>query len=100
MLRFKATSFFKLIVIKWSSSCCLSKGLKEKKRQFEAGERRISQQLDVVHFIKNAVMIETLSKLSLSKCERYLILRQPKVHLLNKTSSPASDSDNEIGTDK
>ena len=54
-------------------------------------ERRVSRQLDIVHFFQNATMLETLSKLSLSKTDRCLIRRQPKVHLLSQqTSSPAS----------
>ena len=57
----------------------------------DAGERRISRQLDVVHFIQNAIMLETWIKLSLSKSDRFLIRRQPKVHLLNQTSSDSSD---------
>ena len=61
----------------------------------DAGERRISRQLDVVHFIQNAVMLESLSKLILSKTDRFLIRRQPKVHLLNNDSQPSSNnSDN------
>ena len=61
----------------------------------DAGERRISRQLDVVHLIKNAIMLESLSKLVLSKADRFLIRRQPKVHLLNYNSQPSSnDSDN------
>ena len=58
----------------------------------DAGERRISRQLDVVHFIQNAIMLESLSKLTLSKADRFLIRRQPKVHLLNYDSQPSSDS--------
>ena len=74
MLKFKSFSFVKLIVIKWSSSCCLSKRLKEKKRTISGRlDKNKPAQLDFFHFIKNAVVIETLLKLSLSKAERYLI---------------------------
>ena len=58
----------------------------------DAGERRMSRQLDVVHFIQNAIMLESLSKLTLSKADRFLIRRQPKVHLLSYDSQPSSDS--------
>ena len=56
----------------------------------DTAERRVSRQLDIVHFIKNAITIEALAKLSLRKSDRYLIRRQPKVHLLNYNSSPSS----------
>ena len=52
----------------------------------------MSRQLDVVHFIQNAIMLESLSKLILSKAERFLIRRQPKVHLLDYDSQTSSDS--------
>ena len=51
----------------------------------------MSRQLDVVHFIQNAIMLESISKLTLSKADRFLISRQPKVHLLNYDSQPSSD---------
>ena len=54
----------------------------------------MSRQLDVVHFIQNAIMLESLSKLILSKADRFLIRRQPKVHLLNHDSQSSSDSAN------
>ena len=56
----------------------------------DAGERRITRQLDIVHFIRNSTILEALSKLNLSKTDRFLIRRQPKVHLLNQTSSSSS----------
>ena len=52
----------------------------------------MSRQLDVVHFIQNAIMLESLSKLTLSKADRFLIRRQPKVHLLDYDSQTSSDS--------
>ena len=59
----------------------------------EAGERRITRQLDIVHFIKNAINLEALTKLNLSKSDRFLVRRQPKVHLLlSQNSSSSSDS--------
>ena len=58
----------------------------------DAGERRLNRHLDVVQFIKNAVMLQSLSKLSLSKSESYLIRRQPKVHLLDNDSSRSSSN--------
>ena len=54
----------------------------------------MSRQLDVVHFIQNAIMLESLSKLTLSKADRFLIRRQPKVHLLNYDSQPSTDPTN------
>ena len=64
----------------------------------DAGERRISRQLDVVHLIKNAIMLESLSKLVLSKADRFLIRRQPKVHILSYDSEPSSNNSDK-GTD-
>ena len=58
----------------------------------DAGERRITKELDIVHFIQNAIMLKALTKLSLSKTDRFLVRRQPKVHLLDKISSASSDS--------
>ena len=52
----------------------------------------MSRQLDVVHFIQNAIMLESLSKLTLSKADRFIIRRQPKVHLVNYDSQLSSDS--------
>ena len=52
----------------------------------------MSRQLDVVHFIQNAIMLESLSKLSLSKADRFLIRRQPKVHLLSYDSEHSSNN--------
>ena len=92
MRRLSPTSFFKLILVGWAPSCCLSKKQKRRKHKLDAGERRISRQLDVVHFIQNAIMLDSLSKLSLSKADRFLIRRQPQVHLLNNDSQPSSDS--------
>ena len=92
MLKLKSTSFIKQIVLTWVPQCCLSKGLTKRKRQLQAGERRIYRQLDVEHFIQNAIMLKALAKLSLSKTDRFLVRRQPKVHLLDKISSASSDS--------
>ena len=58
----------------------------------------MSRQLDVVHFIQNAIMLESLSKLILSKADRFLIRRQPKVHLLNNDSERSSDDSTKILT--
>ena len=58
----------------------------------------MSRQLDVVHFIQNAIMLESLSKLTLSKADRFLIRRQPKVHILDKNSSPSSSDSTKIST--
>ena len=93
MLRWSPTSFIKLTIIRWSPSCCLSNILQRRKRQMDTGERRITRQLDIVHFIQNAIMLKALTKLSLSKTDRFLVRRQPKVHLLlNQKSSSSSDS--------
>ena len=46
----------------------------------------------MVHFIQNAILLESLSKLTLSKADLFLIRRQPKVHLLNYDSEHSSDS--------
>ena len=60
----------------------------------ERSEQKVSKQLDVVHFIQNSFIIEALLKLNLTKTERYLLRRQPKVHLLNQScQSSSSDSD-------
>ena len=58
----------------------------------------MSRQLDVVHFIQNAIMLESLSKLTLSKADRFLIHRQPKVHILNNDSEQSSNNSDK-GTD-
>lgn len=55
-------------------------------------EKRVSRQLDIVHFFQNAIVLEALSKLYLRKSDRFLIHRQPKVHLLNQAYSYSSDS--------
>lgn len=58
----------------------------------DTGERRITRQLDIVNFVQNAIILKALTKLSLSKTNRFLVQRQPKVHLLDLTSSYSSDS--------
>ena len=58
----------------------------------DAGERRITRELDIVNFVQSAIMLKALAKISLSKTDRFLVRRQPKVHLLNKISSASSDS--------
>ena len=64
----------------------------------DASERRVRRQLDVVHFIQNVTMLESISKLSLSKTDRFLIRRQPKVHILSYDSEPSSNNSDK-GTD-
>ena len=92
MLRLSPTSFIKLLIFRCSPACCLSNRLKRKKMQMDAGERRITRELDIIHFIQNAIFLKTLTKLSLSKTDRCLVRRQPKVHLLDRISSASSDS--------
>ena len=45
-----------------------------------------------MHFIQNAITVESLSKLSLRKSDRFLIRRQPNFHLLNENSEPSSSN--------
>ena len=81
-----------------SFSCCLrmrSKRSRDLRRikQFEKGENRIANELDIVHFIRQQKITQVALKHLFNKVEYFLMKRQPSFVLDSNSSTHSGDED-------
>ena len=83
LIPFKSYSRTKLMFLKYFK-CLLASRYKNEEKLLSVAEKRITRHLDVVNFIKRSILLDTIVKLKMSKTERYLANRMPKIHNLDQ----------------